>query len=356
MRLVEIADKLCCQLEGDGEIDIHGIATLQEAQPGHLSFLTNAKYLPNAMETKASAIIVSGDQQSLPIPLLKSPNPYLTFAKALELFYPEAAPAPQIHPSAIISDKATIGKGVTIGAYSFIGDDVILSDAVMIEPHCTILQNARIGAASIILAGCVIREGVIIGNRCIIHSNCVVGSDGFGYAKQDDGSWYKIRQTGTVIIEDEVEIGAGTTIDRATLGATIVRKGAKLDNLVQIGHGSSVGNNSLLCSQVGLAGSSIIGNNVILAGQVGVAGHLTIGDNVTATAQTGIPNSVEQGKVISGYPAIENRQWLKSSAVFARLPDLVKTVRNLEKRLEDMESTFNVSPNMKQDNLSKESN
>lgn len=340
MKLAEIANILSCQLEGDGEIDIHGIATLQDAQPGQLSFLTNQKYLLQIQDTRASAIIVEQNFSGLAISLLKSPNPYLTFAKALELFHPKDAVSPHIHPSAIIADKAVLGKGVSIGAYSVISEGVVLGEGVIIESHCTIHQMVRIGDYSKILSGAVIREGVVIGNHSIIQSNVVLGSDGFGYAKQENGSWYKIQQTGTVVIEDDVEIGAGSTIDRSTLGETRIRKGAKLDNLVQVGHGSRVGENSLLCAQVGLAGSTIVGKNVILAGQVGVAGHLMIGDNVMATGQSGIANSVEENKVISGSPAIENPVWLRSSAIFARLPEWLDTVRKIDKRLSTLETTF----------------
>jgi UDP-3-O-[3-hydroxymyristoyl] glucosamine N-acyltransferase len=249
---------------------------------------------------------------------------------------------PQIHPTAVISDTAVIGQAVYIGAYSCIGDGVNIGDNVVIESQCTVLEQAHIGANSTLHSGCVIRERVVIGKHCVVQSNSVIGSDGFGYAKQDDGSWYKILQTGTVILEDEVEVGALTTIDRATLGETRIIKGAKIDNLVQIGHGSVVGQDSLICAQVGMAGSTIVGKNVILTGQVGVAGHLTIGDNVVATPQTGIPSSVEPGAIISGAPAMDHRVWMKSSSVITRLPELLKTIRSIEKRVTGLEKIAQV--------------
>jgi UDP-3-O-[3-hydroxymyristoyl] glucosamine N-acyltransferase len=342
MKLAEVAEKLSCKLEGDGNIEIQGVATLEDANPEHLSFLTNVKYHNEVKATKASAIIVGLDFPAFEKALLRHNNPYLTFAKALKLFYAPAAKAPGIHPTALISDNAIIGEGVSIGAYSYIDDSVTIGDQVVIESHCTVLKNSSVGAFSTLHTGCVIRERVIIGRYCVIQSNSVIGSDGFGYAKQDDGSWYKILQTGIVILEDEVEVGALTTIDRATLGETRIAKGAKVDNLVQIGHGSVVGPDSLICAQVGMAGSTIIGKNVILTGQVGVAGHLTIGDNVVATPQTGIPSSVEPGAIISGAPAMDHRIWMKSSSVITRLPELLKTIRSLEKRVTGLEKTSQV--------------
>jgi UDP-3-O-[3-hydroxymyristoyl] glucosamine N-acyltransferase len=337
MKLKDIAARLSCALEGDGEIEIFGVATLEGAKEGEISFLANPKYYPELKKTKASAIIVSEDFQPFDKPLLKHKNPYLAFAKAIEIFHPAPEPPPSIHSTAWVASTAIIGKNVSIGAHAYVGERTVIGDRVIVGARCIILDEAIIGADTLLHAGCVIRERVRIGNRCIVQNNAVIGADGFGYAKQDDGSWYKIRQAGTVVIEDDVEIGACSTIDRAALGETRVGAGTKIDNLVQVGHGSQIGRNCLLCAQVGLAGSTKVGDNVILAGQVGAAGHLTIGNGVIATAQTGIPNSVEPGKIISGSPAIDNKLWLKSSAIFARLPELKKTVHKLERKLEEME-------------------
>jgi UDP-3-O-[3-hydroxymyristoyl] glucosamine N-acyltransferase len=344
MKLEEVALKLSCRLEGDGNVEITGVATLEDARAGELSFLTNMKYYGEAKATSASALIVGEDCPSLDLPLLKHKNPYLTFAKAVELFYLSPPPEPYIHPTAWVSDTAVLGKGVSLGAYTYVGEQVLIEDYVTIGPHCVIHKGVTIGEKSLIHSGCAVREYVRVGKRCIIQNNAVLGSDGFGYAKEDDGSWYKIYQSGTVVLEDDVEVGACTTIDRATIGETVIRKGTKIDNQVQVGHGSAIDANSLICAQVGLAGSTKVGKGVILAGQVGSAGHLKIGDGVIATGQTGIPGSVEPGKVISGSPAIENKNWLKSTAIFSRLPELQKTLRDMEKRLTRLENTFKVMP------------
>lgn len=343
MKLLEIAERLDCKLEGDGSINISGVATLGDALEGDLSFLTNPKYFNEVKTTKASAIITGHESISLGIAMLRHDNPYLVFAKAIELFHAPLRKQPFIHPTAWIADTAKVGKRVSIGAYTYIADGVSIEDEVEIHAHCVVHEGVHIGEGSILNSGCIVREDVRIGKRCIIQNNAVIGSDGFGYAKKSDGSWYKIYQAGKVIIGDDVEIGACTTVDRSTLGETRISDGAKLDNLVQIGHGSSVGANSLLCAQVGLAGSSKIGMNVVLAGQVGISGHLTIGDGSVVTAQSGIPRSLEPGSIASGSPAIDNKQWLKSTAVFAKLPEVQKALRNLEKRVARLEATSDVT-------------
>jgi UDP-3-O-[3-hydroxymyristoyl] glucosamine N-acyltransferase len=344
MKLVELAEKLSCTLEGDGNIEIKGVATLEEATQEQLSFLTNVKYQKEAKETKAAAIIVSKESPSYDKAVLRHHNPYLTFAKALRLFFPTKQQSPTIHPTALLSESARIGKDVYIGAHTYVGENVILGDQVIIESNCTIHNSVSVGNNSFLHSGCVIRRGTIIGSNCILQSNCVIGADGFGFAKDDDGTWYKIIQTGVVILEDDVEIGANSTIDRATIGETRICKGVKIDNLVQVGHGSVIRQDSLICAQVGLAGSSKIGSNVILAGQVGVAGHLSIGDNVVATPKTGIPSSVAPDSIISGSPAMDHRLWMKSSSIMTRLPEIIKTLRNIEKRIETLEKASQVQP------------
>lgn len=342
MKLGEIARKLECQLEGDPGIEITGIATLEAAREGEISFLTNIRYSAEAKATRASALIVSPNCSGIIKPLLKHPNPYLAFAKAIEMLLPPPPVIPSIHPTAWVSSSAILGQRVSVGAFSFIGEDVAMEDDVLIGSHCAIHQGVTIGEKTVIHSGCAIRERVSIGRRCIVQNNAVIGSDGFGFARQDDGTWYKIYQAGTVIIEDDVEIGAGSTIDRATLGETRIKSGTKLDNLVHVGHGCEVGNNTLLCAQVGLAGSTTVGNKVILAGQVGAAGHLTIGDGVTATAQSGIPGSIEPNTWVSGSPAMSHKDWLKSSAVMPRLPEIQKAVKRLERRIEKLEELSKV--------------
>lgn len=338
MRLAEVANRLSCKLEGDGSIDILGVATLESAREGYLSFLTNSKYQSEAKRTRASALLVGNDCPPMSLALLRHDNPYLAFAKAVEIFFTSTSVRPSIHPTAWIADTAVIGENVYIGPLSYIGERVVLGDEVRILARCTIQEGAEIGDGTLVHSGCVVREGVVIGRNCIIQNNAVVGSDGFGYAKQSNGEWYKIIQTGTVVVEDDVEIGACTTIDRATLDETRVQRGTKIDNQVHIGHGCVVGTDNLLCAQVGLAGSTKTGTGVVLTGQVGAAGHLRIGDSAVATPQTGIANSVEAGVIVSGSPAIDHRNWLRSSAAFSRLPDIQKTVRRLEARVTTLEN------------------
>jgi UDP-3-O-[3-hydroxymyristoyl] glucosamine N-acyltransferase len=340
MKLGEIASRLRCELIGDPHTEISGLSAVEDAHPGELTFLSNPKYKKHLKHTQASAIIL--DHPSLLPPGksgLISPTPYLAFAEAATLFLPHHPETHRtgIHPQSSISPSAHIGRGVSIGPFTVVGDNVRIGNNVIILSHCTLYPDVIIGDDSFLHSHCVIREGAQIGNQVIIQNSVVIGSDGFGYAKRPDKTWQKIPQMGRVLIEDNVEIGAGTVIDRATLGTTIIRKGAKIDNLVQIGHGSVVGENSLLCAQVGLAGSTKVGQEVILSGQVGAAGHLTIGDRSIATAQTGIPNSIEADKIVSGYPAIDNRTWLKASALFAQLPRLNQEIRRLKAKLEDLE-------------------
>jgi UDP-3-O-[3-hydroxymyristoyl] glucosamine N-acyltransferase len=338
MKLKEIAAELKCALVGDPDLEIAEAAPIESAKPGQITFLSNRKYRRHLATTNASAIILENvDDLPAGKSAIISSDPYLKFAEVMNLLHPPLKPERGIHPSAVISPTATIGKNVSIGPFSVVEDNVVIGDNVSVHAHCVIYRDVQIGNDVLIHSHCVIREGCRIGDRVIMQNHVVIGGDGFGFAKRADHSWLKIPQVGVVIIEDDVEIGAGSAIDRATIGSTVIGKGAKIDNLVQIGHGSSVGRNTLLCAQVGLAGSTRVGNEVILSGQVGAAGHLEIGDGVIATAQTGIPNSVEAGKVISGYPAIDNRDWLKSSAIFAQLPKLQKQIRELKERLSKLE-------------------
>jgi UDP-3-O-[3-hydroxymyristoyl] glucosamine N-acyltransferase len=332
VQLSEIATRLNCALKGDGTVEITGVFGIDEATAGHLTFVSNAKYAAKARTTKAGAIIVSADFPDIPATTLRTANPYLTFARAVELFYEAPKPVRGIDSAARIATSAKIGEGASIGPYVIIEDDVQIGANSTIHPFVHICRGARIGNNFKAYAHVTVREFCVIGNDVILQDGAKVGTDGFGYAKKEDGSYYKIVQSGIVILEDNVEVGANATIDRGTIGETRVRRGVKIDNLVQVGHASDVGEHTLLCAQVGLAGSSKIGRNVILTGQVGVAGHLEIGDRVIATAQTGIPNSIEPDKIVSGYPAIDNKLWLKSSAVFKRLPELLKRIEALEKK------------------------
>jgi UDP-3-O-[3-hydroxymyristoyl] glucosamine N-acyltransferase len=339
MRLEQIAQALQCKLEGNPDYEILGVDKIETAGPQMLTFLANRKYLPKLKSTKAGAVITDFSTDCNGKNVLRHTNPYLMYAKALELFYKPYRPAPSLSNQASIDPSARIGQRVFVGPFAFIDSNVEIGDDCVIFPGAVIYKNAKIGAHCTIHSHASIREHVEIGNHVIIKNGAIVGSEGFGFAKDEQGRHYKIIQTGKLLIEDFVEIGANTTIDRPAIGETRIRQGTKIDNLVQIGHSSDIGENTILCAQVGLAGSTIIGKNVILSGQVGVAGHLEIGDNVIATAQTGIPNSVKENSFISGYPAIDNRVWLKSSAVFTRLPDMLKELQTLRAKVEELEKS-----------------
>ena len=341
MKLSELARLTFARLEGNGDdIEISGAAGLDDAKPGEVTFLSNPRYTPRVNSTKASAIYLSEEAQTdRPISVLRAKDPYLAYTRALRLFHPVTAPEPSIHPAAAIDSSARLGTRVTIGAGVVIGPNVEIADGVHIHPNVTIYEDVSVGKDSVIHAGVAIRERSVLGQRVVIHNNAVIGCDGFGYAKDEEKHWLKIPQTGRVVIEDDVEIGAGTTIDRASVGESRIGRGTKIDNLVQIGHSCTVGEDTLLCAQVGLAGSSHIGSRVILAGQAGVAGHLKIGDDVVLTAKSATSHDVPAGKVISGIPAFDNRDWLRSTAAFRRLGEMQRTLRELERRLQSLVGT-----------------
>jgi UDP-3-O-[3-hydroxymyristoyl] glucosamine N-acyltransferase len=326
MRLSEIAQRIGARVAGY-DIDITGVMGIEEAEAGHLTFVANPKYAAAARETKASAVIVDDDFPTLGVATLRTKNPYLAFAKALELFYTPPAYEPGIHATAVIDPSARIGAGASIGPYVVIDQDVVIGTNAVLMAHAVIYRGARIGDHFFAHAHAIVREFCHLGNNVILQNGAIIGADGFGFAKNEHGDWHKIVQSGPAILEDDVEVQANTCIDRATVGETRIRRGAKIDNLVQVGHACKVGENTMLCAQVGLAGSTVVGKNVILAGQVGVAGHLTVGDGALATAQSGVPSDVAAGAVVSGYPAIDNRQWLRCVAVYNRLPELIRELR-----------------------------
>lgn len=329
MKLRELAERLQSSFTGNGEVEITGVAGIETAGPGQLTFLTNPRYRRRLRETRAAAIIVAKDYEDLPLPTVRSANPYLTFARALEFFYqPPPFPA-GIHPTSIVSPRARVGRDATIGPYCFIDDDVHIGDRARLHSFVSIYRGTRIGDDFVAHSHAVVREHCQLGHRVILQNAAIVGCDGYGFAREDTGRYYKIVQSGPVVVEDDVEIQAGATIDRATVGETRIGRGAKIDNLVQVGHASSVGENSLLCAQVGLAGSTRVGNDVILAGQAGVAGHCQIGDGVRVTAQSGLHGDIPAGQTLSGSPAIENRLWLKCVALYARLPEMHDELRAL---------------------------
>jgi len=338
MKLSELAALTAARLdENSPDVEITGAAGLDDARPGDISFLANPRYTPKVNTTQASAIyLAEGAPIERNISILRAANPYLAYTRALRLFHPEPAFAPFVHESAVIDPSSEVATSAAIGAGVVIGPNCRIGEGVRIYPNVTIYENVTIGRDSVIHSGAVIRERSQLGERVTIHNNVVVGCDGFGYAKDEQKSWLKIPQTGRVVIEDDVEIGAGTTIDRASVGESRIGRGTKIDNLVQIGHSCTIGEDSLLCAQVGLAGSSHIGSRVILAGQAGVAGHLTIGDDVVLTAKSATSHDVPAGKMISGIPAFDNRDWLRSTAAFRRLGEMQRRLRELEKKLEEL--------------------
>jgi UDP-3-O-[3-hydroxymyristoyl] glucosamine N-acyltransferase len=344
MKLGELARRLGCQLEGDAGVEITGVAGIESAATGHLTFLANRRYRRAADTTRASAILIGKDvalERSAglpPLAHLRSENPYLDFARAIEFFYQPPHYAPSIHSTAIVSSSAKIGPGAHVGPYCFVGEGVRIGRNAVLHSFVSIYREAEIGDDFFAHSHAVVREGCRIGSRVILQNGAVVGGDGFGFARQADGRWYKMRQAGIAVIEDDVEIQAHACVDRATIGETRIRRGAKLDDLVLVGHASKVGEDTLLCGQVGLAGSTTVGKGCILAGQVGAAGHLAIGDGAVITSQSGVPNDVPAGALYSGYPAVENKQWLKNVAAHNRLPELQKIVRDLQEEVERLRS------------------
>jgi len=343
MKLLDVAEKLGCRLDGDGATEITGVGGIDHAKGGQLTFLANRRYSPLLKTTQASAVLIEEgvqvhrDPEQAPLAVLRTTNPYLAFAHAIELFYTSPVYAPGIHATAIIATSAKIGKGAHIGPYCFVDEGADIGDGAVLHSFVTIYRNAKIGENFFAHAHAVVREGCRIGDRVILQNGVVIGADGLGFAKRADGTWQKMAQSGPAVLEDDVEVQANACIDRATVGETRIGRGSKIDDLVLVGHAAQVGANTMLCGQVGLAGSTRIGESCILAGQVGTAGHLTVGDGTVITAQSGVPNDVPARALYSGYPAVENRQWLKMMAALNRLPELQKRVVALEEELRKKE-------------------
>ena len=330
MKLHEIARVLGATPENAPlETEISGVAGIEEAGPQQITFVSNAKYASKVKTTQAAAILVTPEFAADGRPLLRHANPYLAFAQALELFYQPPKYAPGIHPTAVIDPSAKVGEGAHIGPFVVIDADVVIGHDAVLLAHVVIYRGVKIGERFFAHAHAQVREFCELGDDVILQNGVVIGADGFGFARDGARGWHKIVQSGVTKLGDRVEVQANSCVDRASLGETAIGCDTKIDNLTQVGHGCTVGEHTMLCSQVGLAGSTHVGNNVILAGQVGVAGHLKIGDGAVATAQTGIPSDVAAGAIVSGYPAIENRQWLRSVAVFHRLPEMARELRKL---------------------------
>lgn len=333
MKLSAIASALNARLEnGSPDTEINGLAGIDQAGPGDLTFVSNPKYNSAARTTKASAIIVSENFPAVPTAMLRAKDPYLTFARALELFNPPRQYAPGVHPTAVVHETARIAVNAHIGPYAVIGEGVVIGDNAVLLAHVVIYRDVQIGDNFFAHAHSVVRENCRIGNNVLLQNGVVIGGDGFGFAKTAEGRWHKIPQPAPVVIEDDVEIQSNSCIDRASVGETHIGRGVKIDNLVQIGHGSTIGEDALICSQVGLAGSTEIGNQVILTGQVGVVGHCKVGDKAIVTPQSGVAADIPAGALVSGAPAVDHKLWLKYSAILPRLPEIVRAVRNIKKQ------------------------
>jgi UDP-3-O-[3-hydroxymyristoyl] glucosamine N-acyltransferase len=333
MKLGELASRLGAELRGNPEVEVTGVKGIEDAGPSEITFVANPKYGGLARKTKAAAVLVEPEFPDIETPTLRLKNPYHAFSRVLGLFYQPPAYPPGIHPTAVVDSTAEVGEGAHIGAYVVVGPNVKLGPGATLLPHVVLYPGVKTGARLFAHAHAVIREHCELGDDVTLENGAIVGSDGFGFSKNEHGHWEKIPQSGPVRLGDRVDVQANACVDRATVGATEIGSGSKIDNLVQVGHGSRVGTDTLICAQTGLAGSSVIGNNVILAGQAGIAGHCTVGDGVILTAQSAVSHDVPAGKMISGSPGFDNRIWLRAVSIFQRLPELLKRIDRLEKRI-----------------------
>jgi UDP-3-O-[3-hydroxymyristoyl] glucosamine N-acyltransferase len=335
MKLAELAKRLGCRLEGDANAEVRGVAGIENARAGEVTFLSNPRYARELAKTQATAVFIdekAAISRASGVPLisaLRSKNPYHDFARAIDLFSTPVTYPAGVHPSAVVAKSARIGDGAHIGPHCFVDEGVEIGCHAVLHSLVTIYRNTRIGDDFFAHSQTVVREGCTIGDRVILQNGVVVGADGFGFAKRADGTWHKILQNAAVVIEDDVEIQANACVDRATVGETRIRRGAKIDDLVLVGHACEVGEDSILCGQVGLAGSTRVGNRCIMAGQSASAGHLDIGDGAVITAQTGLHQDIPPRTMWSGSPAMENKLYLKVSASLKRLPELQRRLGRL---------------------------
>lgn len=335
-KLGQLAELLGCKLTGDPEVEIRAVATIEKAGPGEITFLSNLKYAPKAKESRAAAIIAASEIAGTPATLI-SGNPYHDFSRAMALFYQPPTPRKGIHPTACIASSARIGDNASIGPFAVIGEDTVIGRNAVLYAHAVIYDGCSIGDDFTAHSHVSVREFSKIGDRVTLHNGVVIGGDGFGFAKGDDGRQHKIVQSGTAVIEDDVEIQTLTSVDRGALSETRVKRGAKIDSLCQIGHGCVIGEDNIICGQTGLAGSTVLEENVIMAGQTGSAGHLTVHKNSIVWAQSGLGHDVPEGSIVSGSPAFDSRDWLRASATFTRLPEMLRTIRALERRVAELE-------------------
>lgn len=334
MTLAELAERIGGELVSPtpedalaGSRQVSGVAGITAAKPGEVAFVANPKYAAAARSTSASAVIVDQTFPSVPVATIRVKDAKYAFTLAVAAFHKPPAYAPGIHPTAVLGEGVALGKGAHIGPYAVIGDGCRIGNDAVLLAHVVLYPGVQVGDRFLAHAHAVVRENCILGDDVTLQNGAVIGSDGFGFGRNPEGRWEKTLHPGPAVLEDDVEVQANSCIDRAIVGETRIGRGAKIDNLVQVGHASIVGENTLLCAQVGLAGSTHVGRNVTLAGQVGVAGHLTIGDGAIATAQTGIPSDIAPGAIVSGYPAMDNRAWLRMVAALQRVPDLLRRLR-----------------------------
>lgn len=336
LTLALIAERIGGRVIGDPTVTVSGLGSLDDACEGQITFLANPKYAAKVATTRATAVILPPGAEAFGKNVVETRDPYLAFAKVLTLFYVTPPPRCGVMAGAFVSPDAVLGKEISVYPGAYIAAGVKIGDRVAIHPGVVIYEGVTIGDDVTLYANVSIRERCRIGNRVIIHNGAVIGSDGFGYAPEGRG-YFKIPQIGIVVLEDDVEIGANTTIDRAAIDRTIIRRGTKIDNLVQIAHNCVIGEDTAIAAQTGIAGSTMIGNHVTVGGQVGIVGHLKIGDNTMFGAKTGVMSHIDRPGAFSGSPAIPHKDWLRASAVYARLPELKKTVSSLEKRLAELE-------------------
>ena len=336
-----------CRLDGDGDLEIVRVAALHNAGPGDLTFVASARYLPKLATTRASAVILGrgkGDAPPVTCAVLHADDPYSALAAAVALFAPDSRPPAGVDPLSAVAADAAIGADVSIGPFVTVGPRASIGARTIVYPNVVIGPDARIGDDCVIHSQVSIRERVVVGDRVTLHNGAVLGSDGYGFARQKDGTHLKIPQHGDVVIEDDVEIGANSTVDRPAVGETRIRAGTKIDNLVHVAHGVAIGRRVLLAAQVGIAGSTVIGDDVMMAGQTGVTGHITIGDKVIVGAKSAVLQSVEAGTFVTGSPAFPHADWRKASVVFRQLPSMKKRLEELEQRIVELEENLAACP------------
>lgn len=339
----QIAALLNGKVEGDAGAVVNNLSKIEEGQQGSITFLANPKYEPLIYTTKASIAVVNKDfspSKQLSVTLIRVDDAYKAFAKLLEHYSKVMSNKKGIEQHSYIASSAKTGKDIYIGSFAYVGDRAVIGNNVKIYPLAYIGDNAKIGDNTVIHSGVKIYHDSVIGAGCILHSGVIIGADGFGFAPNTSGDYHKVAQTGNVVIEDHVEIGAGTTIDRATLGSTYIRKGVKLDNLIQIAHNCDIGENTVIAAQTGIAGSTKIGKECMIGGQVGIVGHITIADRVKIAAQSGIGSSIETpGEIVQGSPAFSHTDYKRTYVVFKKLPELEKRILELEKILNELKQT-----------------